>query len=999
MTPAGLLEEKIKQAVRLGMGDAALAADYARECRRVNSRLEQLREVLDNGLEIQALLMAETPPSILEEASALQGVAADWKLVCEAHGLEAPPELLFQAAQRLNLLYSKGISPSHEIYRDFREAVMARDDLRAMEISRAIEKLNPGDANAVNERGRLEAKVFRSREEQLEKALLQNNQHGVLDALEALEALGLPNLEGESSARLQAQQVRQDVASHAAQQDLDERLGVALQDAFDQNDWRVAREILARIDGACAEHHLALAPAITDLVARARNLVQKESEAMQKTADFQRALRGLLTQIDKAESQLNGSTSGGLKDLRELLAGLKKAWQRVETFSMVVAPEIVQKVSKQASALEDRVHGLQRRNLIIASSVIIVAIVVLSASGWWILGNHSASRSAVEIKAAIAARLPKAAAKLSKDAQERGLTQFSPSLVSTITEAETYAEAEEARLQEAVRGLERFEESAKADFAGKDANSLGQNWASYRESLKAIADETITPHIPRIQALDKSIKSHIESKLGELYTNLQERFNQFEENFLALVRSSTSLDQLQDFLNRAQSEVRDWSRTLQASTTSTPPPPEMQTRAEAYERQLAKQSEDLNLAKQSRDAMRKAATIDDFVAARKSFVTSLPDFSIQEINLARKAQAIQVTQDKFLAELMLPWNPSAWLLYIQGGDAAKWLPDTMTEGELSIYGQLYNSVGKQKIYENLLRVNGPTPEERTIYSLNGPLKETIQDFSYAGTVCDTLNASRKIEFIDKKYQKGDSNIDANFDSIRSLGECDFSIMSNNMNLEKFINSDGKPLVSPWEVIDRATSSRKVNPVYLVYVVQNIDAMTMGRPLAWGAHFTPSFASLRNQVNQAVQGSKVTPGDWMTSEHLKDRLRNFQISATRFRTERLFMQNLAESVKSRGLQFAGYIDADGQPIVNSSVVSRELWGLSGEMSKAKPTLLCVQDDSGKWKVEEKVLPFTPVFAYGGDRRAAFDHAVKMAAINNWSGIEIPPFVQDFIPDVK
>jgi hypothetical protein len=285
---------------------------------------------------------------------------------------------------------------------------------------------------------------------------------------------------------------------------------------------------------------------------------------MQKTADFQKALRGLLTQIDKAESQLNGSTSGGLKDLRELLAGLKKAWQRVETFSMVVAPEIVQKVSKQASALDDRLHALQRRNLIIASGVIIVAIAVLSASGWWLLGSHSASRSALEIKAAIAARLPKAAAKLSKDAHDSGLTRFSASLVSTIAEAETYAEAEEARLQEAVSGLERFEEWAKADFAGKDANTLGQDWTSYRESLKAIADETITPHIPRIKTLDKSIKTHIEGKFGELYTSIQERVNKFEENFLSLVRSSTSLDQLQDFLNRAQSEVRDWSRTLQA---------------------------------------------------------------------------------------------------------------------------------------------------------------------------------------------------------------------------------------------------------------------------------------------------------------------------------------------------------------------------------------------------------------------------------------------------
>jgi hypothetical protein len=87
------------------------------------------------------------------------------------HQLEVAPRLPSATVQRLDALYAKGITANHPLYKDFRAAVLSRDDTKALQIVRTIFKLNPGDDNARKELQRLENKYRQELLEELKTAL------------------------------------------------------------------------------------------------------------------------------------------------------------------------------------------------------------------------------------------------------------------------------------------------------------------------------------------------------------------------------------------------------------------------------------------------------------------------------------------------------------------------------------------------------------------------------------------------------------------------------------------------------------------------------------------------------------------------------------------------------------------------------------------------------------------------------------------------------------
>jgi hypothetical protein len=92
----------------------------------------------------------------------------------------------------------------------------------------------------------------------------------------------------------------------------------------------------------------------------------------------------------------------------------------------------------------------------------------------------------------------------------------------------------------------------------------------------------------------------------------------------------------------------------------------------------------------------------------------------------------------------------------------------------------------------------------------------------------------------------------------------------------------------------------------------------------------------------------------------------------------------------------YLDADGKPVVLKSTDAMELWGLSGTPKSPKTTLLATRGvESGEWQTIAKAIPFTPLFAFPGDRREALAAAAKKAKLRDpvKSGVTIPPLFAD------
>src|SRR3984957_4538644 len=131
---------------------ARFAQDYADLCRAANRRLEQCALMIEAGQFLQALQLAETPPSLLDVITVLSfRQAAGWRPYCQAPHLPASEPFYDKYVRLLNSTYGKGIASDHPFYRDYRRAVMEHEDVRALSILRVISRLNPSDANTKEE--------------------------------------------------------------------------------------------------------------------------------------------------------------------------------------------------------------------------------------------------------------------------------------------------------------------------------------------------------------------------------------------------------------------------------------------------------------------------------------------------------------------------------------------------------------------------------------------------------------------------------------------------------------------------------------------------------------------------------------------------------------------------------------------------------------------------------------------------------------------------------
>ena len=998
MTPAESLFEKIQRSLQNGSPNAALAADFAKECAKVNARLEQIREILDSGQELQALLMAETPPPVLDEASRLQSVFEEWNTICEEQGFDSSPPLLSNAAQRLNLLYSKGISTDHRIYKDFREAVMGRDDTRALDIARAIEKLNPADSNAKSERSRLEVKVFRAREQALREAMESGAMPAILRVLHSLESLGLPEFENSSETLARAFQFRQTYFASQAAEEIREQFLPTLEDHLREPDWRKAREVLARIDTLVAEHRLTLEPSQLRAMGEAREFVQREFAAVQRQAEFQESLRKLLLHVDHIDTLAHGSGVRGLKETRDLFEELKRLWQSVELFSMEVRADIVQRVSKQVEFLDHRIDRLQRRNFILVGSAAVTATLVVGVGGWWLLGVHNAKLAAMEIRQSIFKKLVGAVESLPMDAQSKKLTRFSPDLITAIAEAEAFLKAEAARLESASRELALWEADAAKEFADHGSLELQEKWTRFEAEVAELAEESRAPLVPRVNKAGRAVKSAITKLSGDQFSELAKRIQSYQANFAPSLEKSNDVFELQKSIQAARAEIETWKPLLTAPNDSNAIPAELQTRAERFRHQLQSIGDDVEKAVSHSEAMRAARNLEDFLKARAEFASSLHSASSKDVNQAKLSTAIPVTQEKILADLLMPWDTATWPIFSKGGEAQGLQPEELAPSEIPAYKKLLEGRFCNDIYQS--QITAPNP--RKIYSEKKELliSTTEGDLAYSGRVYDpafTYSSSGDIVFIERRYKKnGLGSSEAITGPIRNEGLAGFTEMHRKMGLKNFIDSDDRPQFPAWELLDRATSTGKTDPVYLAFVIQNLQDMVKLRPREWGSHFAPSFNQIANQVDELLGGNRVHAGAWMNSPDLRQKLAPLDLKPTNLKAEALFNKTLADSSKSRPLQYAGYIDAEGKPVLPKSLDTLELWGLSGSPKSNKAVLLAVGGgESGEWQATAPTIPFTPLFAFSGDRRATFEAAAKKANLRDpsKSGVVIPPLFAD------
>lgn len=233
----------------------SLALEYADLVMRVRDRLDQCVTLIHADNDYAALQVAESPPPLLDLAAQLAfAESPEWIALCRGRNVPWPPALDQRNIDIVSGLYGRQISESHPLYRDYRQAIRERDELRAMAILTSIVRINPEDRNARSELARLGEKAREAYLKRLEAFLAAGDIAAAFDLADALDNLHMPALAG-ASVLQRVHALREAMERENALRETDEALP-RLARLHENGDWRAAIPVIGRCRSF--ERHLGL---------------------------------------------------------------------------------------------------------------------------------------------------------------------------------------------------------------------------------------------------------------------------------------------------------------------------------------------------------------------------------------------------------------------------------------------------------------------------------------------------------------------------------------------------------------------------------------------------------------------------------------------------------------------------------------------------------------------------------------------------------------------
>lgn len=996
MTSARKSIEEIIGVLRRESRDPAqlsrLSSDYAALCRDLNSRLAQIEEVLDGGDDRQALLMAERPPSVMDEADTLSFSQLDqWSRLCEEMGLPPSLEIHTSTVHRLNAVYGKGIQPSHGIYKEFRAAVLSRDDETALRLARTIEKANPTDEHANKERARLEQKVLQNRLKKLREALQSSDEPTIESALAAVREFGSVVESGFAPVVPQAEERLQVWRAQAASVRCREwlKLTAGLETT---NQWQRVGELLDRIDEAIREHTLAFSTEEQEVLQRAREYFGKSHQEFQTQREFESALKQLLIETDRIESMCQASGIISIGTLTDLLTSLNRLWQKVQSFGRPVEDATIQKVGKLVEFLRTEITRAQKKRLITVLSSLVMTIAIACAAGWWLLGLYRANEATREIASAVESNLVTGVEKLSSSAEAGGLVKFSAKLAKQIEEGRAWV-TEKTASEAIVRdSLTNLEASVKQNFTNEDPLTIRNKAKSIADSISALPKEYQGELRQRLAAVEGPLGEWVRNQGNAEVAQMRTQVETFEKDLLEQLKVEQGLPEFTQMLNNAEKAVLKWAQ-VNSLVAESELPPDLRVAAATAKEFVEKLRKELDSFTAKLEEMRSASAPEEYQTAMgHAGESSL--VQLREVQALRLMALLKPDVGALNAELIFPWNPDAWKAVLKGGESEELYPSEITASENTGVSKIINDEFSSGIYA--AEVNGRP--NRRVYTKGADLQkgtksvyrnyETQDVPIWSGNTYDPSKDGDTILFRQRSF--GPAESDSNrVSEVKILGKSAPSKQFDAMRPEDLLNNIQVKL-SIWELLDRLNGAGIQSPMFEAFVAQNLKKTVAVRPFAWGGHFSPSGSAFLENLVQATDGRSIKSGDWFRADQPSDTIKKIEsllTQKTQFKQEALMNQFLARSLKRvGGLKYAGFVGPDGKPIVSNKVTLPDtLWGMAGAAPDQKASLLfSLQSSEGtsfEFVANAKAAAYTPLFYFPGDRKQILKQAREAASVSD------------------
>lgn len=970
---------------------------YSQNCTDAERRLDRVSAMLQKGSDYQALQVAEEDPPLLDLVAALSfGEEKNWQFYCETHGLKSAPRLDANAVQELENLYAKGISANHPLYKDFRAAVLSRDDEKSIRIVKTILKLNPQDDNAQRELHRLENKALQEKMDNLREALKTDDEERIATLTESIKAVAPPSKLERLDVFQQGEDVRTALRSRQAGARVPAMLA-AIQKVKDEGQWRQVGQMLADLDALFREH--GLVPADDGQQSAIAELTQyhtKSKTAEDKQRSFERTLKGFLSFVQEVETRLLTGSGVTYEEIAEKDETFVKRWKELEGYHLPVEAEALHRLRAAGQELRARLERMQRgmrlRSMALAAGALAllccVSVVGLHAWKAWTLTQELASYQSKENTGA-------AEDLIKKLRKEEDLLLRWPYLQAKIEEVNSWAGKSRGIDKQAEDALLALEKSFTGDSSSLPPAKLVRQMDDAEALVKQLGGDLAASPRNRLAALKTKADLHLAATLKQLTASTTSTLSELEKRSTAELSHEKLTASVTSSLAVIEPQLKTLEALLKPEVQVLTLPADLGTRIRSVRQKVDTIQKDLRAFADIREETARAATLEEYRKAMTKW---------QTIKFAEAAPALKMldtlpSEKAFQASLFTSGNQEVLQAIIDDKSGRHMAPDTLLGSELKTILGLIHDEFLNNIFENTVAHYSSKKPNSILWSVGKPEQSIIGSSTrWSSKFYEPDITQTTVLFIQRSLTRAGIVGEYQGDAVLTSRLSQTSELMNQLALSRVTDEKGERVLKPLlDVCDRLVQGNHDAPVAKACVLLKLENMMQLRPRDWGMHYCPSLQQDLRKLHQILGNSPMQSEDWLVQSSrdkwaaplteffasCKDR--TYQREATAHRT-------YLRAAITAGLKFAGYVESDLTLSLNQQGRSAaELWMQGKEGGRL---LMVANPSTGTTTTAGRIpapgaVPLSPVYYVPADRQALL-RQYKEALSATGAAADLKPF---------
>ena len=976
--------------------DRDLADEYADLCVSINARLAQCSRMIDEGSSMQALMLAEEQPNLLDSVAAVSfAKSVEWQEACALNALRQAPKIDRSAVHKLNEVYTKGIrsDQTKALYKAFRAAMASRNDAEALDSIRAIARLDPSDSNAAEQLARLEKKRREDSVKALRTALANNDERLTLAWLEQCEKLQVSDAVEVASAKT----VRERVKAREAKLEIEQILP-SLKPLKEQGRWQQCGERAARVNSLATTYRLEMSAADAAEVAEAVAYFQSCRQEAIRNAQFKEAIASVGECADQIQGVPQAGSKQSLDKLEKQRLQIRKAYEKAKEFAMPIPDNLVERITRIAANLDSEIERKRKarkmRNLGLATSLTLLLVAAV-AGGYYLIRAGQFANEAIALKeSAKALPLRKLVEQLRG---EYSIYTSVPSLKSAMLESEAWLQgvaAQEEAARMAIEVAAKLAASGFADHTPEHASSLFQQAEAAVAKLPSDLGDVLRPELVEPEG---KLAIWIGNMRDGRVVSAREQIEQARDQAQSLA-AADSAEQVRQALQPLADSVRALLRVTETSVQDMTLPDAMKSEVMDLAAKVDQAANSLSAYDAAFERVNAASTISEYTSAI-SKVAEVPLPRAPVVKAAQLLSAKNLTEHGLLGAMILPNEPAVWSATETAGYWERDLqPAAPDPSEIAVLRKLVNDnnlVGIHMVTIEKSDTLSGNSAKRAIYTRGKLALAKQSEFSETarGSVYDPALSPGQVNFEDKIFafiktavgtEQGERVVKNNNDGHT---QTDVSAALERLSPQQIVNSSGDKYTGGMlKLFDQVKNDDRLPPIAKAYVFQELSKIVDVRPNDWGLAWSPSLKSDRLDLTE-TSGRQLSSGDWMlpSKSQLGSSLAAWFSGkkAISYAAEQALNRRLAQAAVEGGLRVYGYIGEKGEFTVTRREELEgvdELWGL--EQGTFNPKVVFVRDKQSAetaFVAVAKGASLSPVFASPIDKSSVLDAALRSAGV--------------------